>query len=85
MKIVNDITVKEITFKDLGIGDTFLFFTKNGNCDEKDVYVRMYDIIDDKGCTMNAFRLRCNCCALFSKNTRVKKVDCIVNVIGMSN
>lgn len=83
MKIINDTPSDTITFGELKEGDTFLFRYFDGTYDREDVYVRMVDITNDSGVLKNAFRLKHNCCVIFSKNTPVKKIDCVVNVVGM--
>lgn len=83
MKIVNNIPSDTITFGELKLGDTFLYSYSNGDYDREDVYLRMVDITNDSGVLKNAFRLKHNCCVNFSKSTLVKKIDCVVNVVGM--
>ena len=83
MKIINDTPSENITFGELNVGDTFLFRYFDGTYDREDVYVRMVDITNDSGVLKNAFRLKHNCCVIFSKNTPVKKIDCVVNVVEM--
>lgn len=83
MKIINDTPSDTITFGELKVGDTFLFRYFDGTYDREDVYVRMVDITNDSGVLKNAFRLKHNCCVIFSKNTPVKKINCVVNVVGM--
>lgn len=87
MKIINDTSndtsSDTITFGELKVGDTFLFRYFDGTYDREDVYVRMVDITNDSGVLKNAFRLKHNCCVIFGKNTPVKKIDCVVNVVEM--
>ena len=83
MKIINDTPSDTITFGELKVGDTFLFRCFDGTYDREDVYVRMVDITNDSGVLKNAFHLKHNCCVIFSENTLVKKIDCVVNVVGM--
>ena len=83
MKIINDTPSDTITFGELKVGDTFLYSYSDGIYDREDVYVRMVDITNDSGVLKNAFRLKHNCCVIFSENTPVKKIDCVVNVVEM--
>ena len=83
MKIINDTPSENITFGELKVGDTFLYSYYDGIYDREDVYVRMNSITIKNGGSMNAFRLKHNCCANFNENTFVKKIDCVVNVVGM--
>ena len=82
MKIVNNMSSENITFGELKVGDTFLYSYSDGIYDREDVYVRM-NSITTMGGFMNAFRLKHNCCVNFSENTPVKKIDCVINVVGM--
>ena len=83
MKIINDTPSDTITFGELKVGDTFLYSYSDGIYDREDVYVRMANITNNGGVLMNAFRLKLHCCVSFSENTPVKKIDCVVNVVGM--
>ena len=83
MKIINDTPSENITFGELNVGDTFLYSYSDGIYDREDVYVRMNSITTMGGGFMNAFRLKHNCCVNFSENTPVKKIDCVINVVGM--
>lgn len=83
MKIINDTPTETVDFGKLNVGDTFLYSYSNGPYDKEDVYVRMVDITSDSGVLKNAFRLKHDCCVNFSKNAPVKKIDCVVNVVGV--
>ena len=83
MKIINDTPSETITFGELKVGDAFLYSYSDGIYDREDVYVRMVNITNNGGVLMNAFRLKHNCCVSFSENTPVKKIDCVINVVGM--
>ena len=83
MKIINDTPSETITFGELHVGDTFLYSYFDGIYDKEDVYVRMNSITTMFGGFMNAFRLKHNCCVNVSENTPVKKIDCVINVVGM--
>ena len=83
MKIINDTPSENITFGELNVGDTFLYSYSDGIYDREDVYVRMNSITTMFGGFMNAFRLKYNWCVNFSENTPVKKIDCVINVVGI--
>ena len=65
------------------MSDTFRYSYFDGVYDGEACYLRMVDITNDCGVLKNAFRLKYNYCVNFSKNTLVKKIDCVVNVVGM--